>query len=39
MLLLWMLSMRPDVATVETAPAEPAQVHLEQCFHRQSAGR
>jgi hypothetical protein len=38
-LLLWLLSMRPDVATVEAAPAEPSQVHLEQCFLRGSAGR
>jgi len=33
------LVMRPDVATVDAAPAEPAQLHLEQCFQRQSAGR
>jgi len=38
-LLLWLLAMRPDVATVEAAPAEPSQVHLEQCFQRESAGR
>ena len=38
-LLLWLLSMRPDVATVAASPAEPSQVHLEQCFQRQSAGR
>jgi hypothetical protein len=38
-LLLWLLSMRPDVSTVEAAPAEPSKVHLEQCFQRQSAGR
>ena len=38
-LLLWLLSMRPDVATVEAEPAEPSQVHLEQCFQRESAGR
>ena len=37
--LLWLLSMRPDVATVEASPAEPEQVHLEQCFQRGSAGR
>ena len=33
-LLLWLLSIRPDVATVE-----PAQLHLDQCFQRESAGR
>ena len=38
-LLLWLLSMRPDVATVEAEPAEPSRVHLEQCFQRESAGR
>jgi hypothetical protein len=38
-LLLWFLSMRPDVASVEAAPAEPTQVYLEQCFQRDSAGR
>ena len=38
-LLLWLLSMRPDVATVEASPAESSQVHLEQCFQRESAGR
>ena len=37
--LLWLLSLRPDVATVEASPAEPSQVHLEQCFQRESAGR
>ena len=35
-LLLWLLAMRPDVATVEASPAEPSQVHLEQCFRRES---
>ena len=38
-LLLWLLSMRPDVATVEAAPAEPTQAYLEQCFRQVSAGR
>ena len=38
-LLLWLLSMRPDVATVEAEPAEPSRVHLEHCFQRESAGR
>ena len=38
-LLLWLLAMRPDVARVEASPAEPSQVHLEQCFRRESAGR
>ena len=38
-LLLWLLSMRPDVATVEAAPAEPTQAYLEQCFREVSAGR
>jgi hypothetical protein len=38
-LLLWLLLMRPDVATVEAEPAEPAQLRLAQCFQRERAGR
>ena len=38
-MLLWLLAMRPDEATVEAAPAEPSQVHLEHCFRQGSAGR
>ena len=38
-MLLWLLSIRPDVATVEAATAEPSQAYLEQCFRQVSAGR
>ena len=38
-LLLWLLSMRPDVATVEASAAQSTQVHLENCFQRESAGQ
>jgi len=37
--MVWLLSMRPDVVTVDAALAEPTQVHLEQCFQRESDGR
>jgi hypothetical protein len=35
-LLLWLLAKRPDVVTVDAAPAEPEQVHLEKCFNQES---